>query len=100
MVQIKLKGVIGVESPSPRSFWCGIHQPDFPGKNLGIMEHFSFGWCKEKSRGTSAAKISKSDIDSVPEKAFSSTFYYFLVVLRVEFLLKTESVYLRDAEVT
>jgi len=23
MVQIKLKGVIGVESPSPRSFWCG-----------------------------------------------------------------------------
>ena len=23
MVQIKLKGVVGVESPSPRSFWCG-----------------------------------------------------------------------------
>ena len=23
MVQIKLRGVIGVESPSPRSFWCG-----------------------------------------------------------------------------
>ena len=25
MIQIKLKGVIGVESPSPRSFWCGSH---------------------------------------------------------------------------
>jgi len=25
MVQIKLKGVIGVESPSPRSFWCGLY---------------------------------------------------------------------------
>ena len=25
MVQIQLKGVIGVESPSPRSFWCGRH---------------------------------------------------------------------------
>jgi len=23
MVQIKLKGVIGVENPSPKSFWCG-----------------------------------------------------------------------------
>jgi len=23
MVQIKSKGVIGVESPSPRSIWCG-----------------------------------------------------------------------------
>ena len=24
MVQIKLKGVIGVEHPSPKSFWCGV----------------------------------------------------------------------------
>ena len=24
MVQIKLRGVVGVESPSPRSFWCGL----------------------------------------------------------------------------
>jgi len=26
MVQIKLKGVIRVESPSPRSFWCGLYE--------------------------------------------------------------------------
>jgi len=30
MVQIKLKGVIGVESPSPRSFWCRGPRPSLP----------------------------------------------------------------------
>jgi len=38
MVQTKLKGVIGVENLSPRSFWCGwVCNPRPHAMNIGLM---------------------------------------------------------------
>ena len=39
MVQIKLKGVIGVESPSPRSFWCGYHALQHTATHCDTLKH-------------------------------------------------------------